>query len=33
MAGTEAADYESGTQIPSEEIQDLICEVYGINET
>ena len=30
---TEAADYESGTQIPSEEIQDLICEVYGINET
>ncbi len=33
MAGTEAADYESGTQISSEEIQDLICEVYGINET
>ena len=28
----EAADYESGTHIPSEEIQDLICVVYGISE-
>lgn len=33
VGATEAADYESGTQIPSEEIQDLICVVYGINET
>jgi len=33
VGAIEAADYESGTQIPSEEIQDLICVVYGINET
>lgn len=33
VGAIEVADYESGTQIPSEEIQDLICVVYGINET
>ena len=33
ISTAEAAEYESGTHIPSEEIQDLICEVYGINET
>ena len=32
ISTAEAADYESGTHIPSEEIQDLICVVYGISE-
>ena len=33
VSDAEVADYESGTLIPSEEIQDLICVVYGINES
>ena len=32
ISTAEAADYESGTCIPSAETQDLICIVYGISK-
>ena len=32
ISAAEAADYESGTCIPSAETRDLICIVYGISK-
>lgn len=33
VSDAEVAGYESGTCSPSEDVQDLICIVYGVNET